>query len=265
MFASWLHIYPTSIWLWLAFPIPPLMASPSRRGLKRSKWSVEDATSQSKKHKAGTAGHSTHSGSNATHPHCSGRAGAGTGGHFAQLEWVGAQLKASQPVSRPLTTFPNDDNPVTPPLRKGQKKVTWLCLLAWTNFFFSFRNQVKQLLLPTSLLPVLISLVPLGKLIYFFLECPVFTPVQMATALGSRNQLSSCCLEQSPISMLWTICMSLHNVRRNIGSPPLKLLIQTLLVLQLVSHIKSLVFCLAADHPCTLHLTIILCQMSTKT
>ncbi|KIM51929.1 hypothetical protein SCLCIDRAFT_33064 [Scleroderma citrinum Foug A] len=98
------------------------MASPSRRGLKRSKRSVEDATSQSKKHKAGTAGHSTHSGSNATHPHCSGRAGAGTGGHFAQLEWVGAQLKASQPVLRPLTTFPNDDNPVTPPLRKGQKK-----------------------------------------------------------------------------------------------------------------------------------------------
>ncbi|KIM50679.1 hypothetical protein SCLCIDRAFT_34081 [Scleroderma citrinum Foug A] len=100
------------------------MASPSRRGSKRSKRSVEDAASQSKKHKAGTMGHSAHSGSNATHPRRSGRAGAGTGGHIAQLERVGAQLKASQPVLRPLMTFPNDaaDNPVAPPLRKGQKK-----------------------------------------------------------------------------------------------------------------------------------------------
>ena len=101
------------------------MASPPRRGSKRPKRSGEDAASQpTKKHKAGTTDHPTHSNSNA--PRRSGRAGAGTGGHTAQLERVGAQLEPSRPVSRPLTTFPNDvaENPVAPPLRKGRKKVT---------------------------------------------------------------------------------------------------------------------------------------------
>jgi len=108
------------------FPIPPFMASPLRRGSKRPKQSGEGVASQSKKHKAGTMCNSSHSSTNATHPHHSGRAGARMGGHMAQLEWIGAQLKASQHVSRPLMTFPNDaaENPVTPPLRKGWNKVT---------------------------------------------------------------------------------------------------------------------------------------------
>jgi len=66
-------------------------------------------------------GHSSHSSTNATHPRCSGRAGTRMGGHTAQLERIGTQLEASQHVSRPLMTFPNDaaENPVAPPPGKA--------------------------------------------------------------------------------------------------------------------------------------------------
>lgn len=54
-------------------------------------------------------------------------------------------------------------------------------------------------------------------------------------------------------------------MRRSVSSPPLKLLAQMPLVLQLVSCIKPLIFHLADDHPPhTLHPAITLCQMSTK-